>query len=394
MHRLFLFFLWILAACAPTGGAAPGPPTKGGPPTRPVRPRPTAASTPSRPTLEPVRATPTASPSTPTPTRPRAYLTFALNVHDWVHHDESAATLLRWIDLLERYGVRGDVYLTAPVVRAYQEDHPEVIERLRASDMTISYHVRAPHPLVPGFGQVLEGLEGEALRQVLRDYETYRLDLATGGLDRSASGGYVYVAQVFGRPPVVASAAGGSPRVASAARRVYAELGARMTVLYHEEGTDPANPFVYVDGLLVRPSDFSVTRVTLGNGGQNFWWNLTTSPRADRFHPVRLLEEGLTAWEEKGYGRPPFVTALIHENNFSRSGSAAWGSFYYEIDARGNKTTPLSPPFDLRAPDPSTPRSPEEQEAIWAAYEALVAYAAEHLAVVTSEDLVEMAPGP
>lgn len=322
---------------------------------------------------------------------PRGYITFAVNVHDWVHSDESAETLLRLIDIFEKYGVRGDFYLTAPVTREYVEKYPEVIQRLKESGMTISYHVRAPHPLVSGFGAPLEGLEGEALLQAIRDYETYRLDMTTGGLDRSQPGGYAYVAEVFGVKPVVASASGGTPQVASAARQVYAEMGAQMTVIYHESGLDIEQPFEYVDGLLVRPVDFSATRVTLENGKQNFWWNLMSSKYAAEADPVNLIQNGLAEWEAQAYPRPPFIIAHIHENNFYRSGSAAWGSYYYEIDSRGNKTDPLSPPFDLNAPDPSTPRSPDEQEAIWQAYEAMVAWAAENLQVVTSEDIVQMA---
>ena len=44
------------------------------------------------------------------------------------------------------------------------------------------------------------------------------------------------------------------------ALRVYAELGAQMTVMYHEEGTKPDRPFEYNQDLLIRPSDFSITR--------------------------------------------------------------------------------------------------------------------------------------
>jgi len=60
-----------------------------------------------------------------------------------------------------------------------------VLQRLRESGMTVSYHVRAPHPLTEGFSVFLEGLQGDALCQTILDYETYRLDLATGGLDRT-----------------------------------------------------------------------------------------------------------------------------------------------------------------------------------------------------------------
>ncbi|MEW6405374.1 MAG: hypothetical protein AB1649_26585, partial [Chloroflexota bacterium] len=289
-------------------------------------------------------------------TTSRGYISFIINTHDWVHSDESADTLIRLIDLFERYGVRGDFYLTAPVVKAYMEARPDVIERLKNSEMTISYHVRAPHPLYSGFDSRLKGLSDEELYQMLLDYETYALDLATGDLDRSQPGGYAYVAEVFGRAPVVAPTPNSNPRVKSVARQVYADLGAQMTLLYHEGGTDMQNPLIYVDDLLVRPSDFGVTRVTSVNGSQNFWWNLMLHPEAEMFAPVMMLQNQLDEWEAQNDDRLPFVTALIHENNFYRSGSAAWGSYYYGIQ-NGNKTTPLVPPFDLSALDPSTARS-------------------------------------
>jgi len=46
----------------------------------------------------------------------RGYITFAVNVHDFVNVDESADTVLRLVDLFARYGVRGDFHLTGPQV--------------------------------------------------------------------------------------------------------------------------------------------------------------------------------------------------------------------------------------------------------------------------------------
>jgi len=319
-----------------------------------------------------------------------AYVSFIINVDDWVHSNESAETLIRLIDLFEKYGVRGDFYLTAPVVKTYQQTNPDLIARLRDSEMTISYHIRAPHPLYEGFDARLQGLSDEELYKTLLDYETYALDMQSGDLNRAEPGGYSYVAQVFGRKPVVAPAPAGSPQIKRVAQRVYADLGAQMTLLYHEGGTDPENPFEYANGLLVRPSDFGVTRITPINGSQNFWWNMMTKPNAEEFAPLLMLKTQLDEWEAQNYARAPFITVLIHENNFYRAGSAAWGSYYYEIE-HGNKSTPLSPPFDLNAPDPSTPRSDANKAAIWEAYEALVAYSAENLDVVTSEDILAMA---
>jgi len=314
----------------------------------------------------------------------RGYITFVVNVHDFVNVDESADTLLRLIGIFERYGVRGDFYLTGPQVYAYLEHRPDVIARLKDSGMTISYHVRPPHPAIPGFDRVLSGLSPDEVREVFRDYETYRLDLRTGRLLRDQPGGFTLLTQIFGHPPVVASVP--SPKWRDAILPVYAELGARMTLLYHETGTDPAEPFQWVHGLLVRPSDFSITRWRApGTQKELFWWNMISGPLGKFYDPLERLHEELSRWN---YPRPPFITVLIHENNFYRKGYTPWLSiFYRDIKRR----IPREPPYDLDAPDPSSPRSPEEREAIWRAYEALVAYAAENLCVVTSEDIVRMA---
>lgn len=322
------------------------------------------------------------------------YISFIINVHDWNHPTESADLLLQLVDLFEKYGVRGDFYFTAEITRALVESRPDVIERFRNSDMTVSYHVRPPHPLYTGFDSRLKNLSDDELYQTLLDYETYALDLETGDLDRARPGGYAYVAQVFGRNPVVAAAPNGDTRIKDAAQRVYAALGAQMTILYHESGTKINQPFEYVNGLLVRPSDFSVTRTTFIDGGENFWWNFMSRPNAGEYNPTALLQSQLAEWVGQignlTNSRAPFITSLIHENNFYRSGAEAWSSIYFTMD-NGKKDAPLSPPFNLSAPDPSRLRTEADQSAIFAAYEELVAYAASNLTVVTSEDILKLA---
>jgi len=86
--------------------------------------------------------------------------------------------------------------------------------------------------------------------------------------------------------------------------------------------------------------------------------------------------------------RPPFITSLIHENNFARSGPEGWTAIYF---SDGKKRTPREPPYTLDAPDESRPRPADEQDRIWRAYEELVAMAASNLCVVTAEDIVRMA---
>jgi peptidoglycan/xylan/chitin deacetylase (PgdA/CDA1 family) len=310
---------------------------------------------------------------------PSGFISFVVNVHDFRNPEESGNTLLRLVDLFEQNGVRGDFYFTEPVVRAYQEARSDVIERLRNSEMTISYHTRPPHPLAPGFDQPLRLLSEQALQDALRDYETYRLDLATGGLQTDQAGGYSYVEQVFGRPPVTVSVL--NPRYRPQALPIYAEMGAQATVIYHEAGTDLEQPFQWTAGLLVRPSDFSVTRWAVAGGTEEFWWN---RPDSQAYNPTNYLQERMATWQAE---RAPFVTVLIHENNFYRRGETSWDNIYYA----DRQKTPLSPPYDLNAPDGSIPRSVAEQERIWQAYQNLVVYAARNLAVVTSQDLVALA---
>jgi hypothetical protein len=313
-----------------------------------------------------------------------AMISFIINVHDWVNINESAATLLHLVDLFEKYQVRGDFYFTTPEVQALVVSHPEVIERLKNSDMTISYHVRPPHPLYNGFDNRLKGLNDEQLYQTLVDYETYKLDLATGNLDRSQPGGYQYVAQVFGRKPVTASAPSSDRRIRVMAEKIYAQMGAQVAVHYHEEGTSIDKPFEFSHGLLIRPSDFSITRIP---DGKNFWWNFMSTPRAAEYDPLHMLQSRQAAWQEK---RSPFITVLIHENNFYRSGPESWTAIYYDQE---NKDRPLSPPFDLTVRGQSKSRSQADQDAIWQAYERLVAFAAGNLKVITSSDLILLSNG-
>ncbi len=381
IYITILALVIALAACAPQ---LPTPTPASAPAT--ASPIPTSNLQPPTPNVQP----PTSNLQRPTPnlqpptSNCAAYITFAINTHDWTRVSESADTLLRFIALFEKYGVRGDFYLTAPTVEAYVKQRPDVIERLKNSHMTISYHIRPPHPAYIGFDQRLKNLDDKTLAQTLRDYETYRLDLATGNLDKSAPGGYTYVAQVFGRKPVVASPVSNDPRIRKTLLQIYVELGAQMQVLYHEEGTAIDQPLVKQDGLWVRPSDFSITRVKMDDGRENFWWNLMGTPRASEFNPTTMLKNQLAKWNAP---RAPFITALIHEDNLYSQGTG-WGSIYY---AGGDQAKPLAPPYNLNAPDTSKPRPKASQDAIWQAYEEMLAYASKNLCVVTSQDIVELA---
>ncbi len=310
------------------------------------------------------------------------YITFAVNVHDWCHPRESADTLKRLVGIFKRQGVKGDFYMTGPMAAVYRAQCPDVITALKESGMTISYHFRPPHPAYTGFSDRLAPLEGAALEAALRAVETGELDLATGAIHPERKGGYALVAETFGQPPVCVSALTDLPKVKAALLKIYRGMGAKMTMLYHESGTRVEQPFEFVEGLLVRPSDFSITRWSpTGNRADAFWWDKLRFD-ATALDPTAKLQKELARWHAP---RPPLITALIHENNFYRHGPESWKACYLQ------DRTPLPSPWNLKAADASRPRPPQEIEKIFVAYEGLVAYAAQHLKVVTSADLVALA---
>lgn len=316
------------------------------------------------------------------------YITFAINIHDWVYPDESSATLLRLSKIFQKYNVRGDFYFTAPALEKDMAKRPELVPALIAANMTISYHLRPPHPAYIGFDGRLKDMEDHALAKILREYETYQLDLTTGDVQRDQSGGYAFVTRVFGKPPVTVSPQTNNRRIKSILDGIYKEMGAKMVLMYHESGTALDNPYEYKDNLLVRPSDFSITRWPgPGETEDSFWWNRLDGSKADpaAFDPVARLKSELIKWKAP---RPPFVTVLIHENNFYHFGPEAWKA-YYLADPKGKE--PLQPPYNLNARDKGRMRSVAEKEKIFNAYERLVAYAAANMKVVTSEDIVKMA---
>ncbi|MDD5677872.1 MAG: hypothetical protein PHW60_07760 [Kiritimatiellae bacterium] len=324
----------------------------------------------------------------PSGTTVKGYMTFAVNVHDFPNIAESADTLLRLAKIFQKNKVRGDFYFTGPVVERYIAKRPDLINALKNSAMTISYHLRPPHPAYTGFDAKLRTMDDKTLRETLLEYETFGLDLASGEVRKNQPGGYTLVSQAFGRPPVCASTQTHDRRIKSALNDILKAMGACMTLRYHETGTDTDKPFEYMDGLLVRPSDFSITRWTGPDESEDsFWWNRLAGRRADPavFDPLAQLKKKLQQWKGP---RPPFITALIHENNFYHSGPETWKAYFLN----DTKTmTPRQPPYPLDAPDPGRMRSTAERENIFEAYESLVAYAAANLTVVTSEDIVRLA---
>jgi len=320
-------------------------------------------------------------------TKTQVYFTFAINCHDFVNSEQSAQTLKRLVGIFDKYGVKGDFYLNDPLVRAYREKQPAIIEILKKSGHTMSYHLRPPHPVCfpSEISRELSKLGREELIAELREYETRGWDPTTGKPNPEGIGGYALVKETFGVAPCSTGLNALTPQLRAAELKVLRDLGAKMSVFHHEGGSDPINPLVWRNGVLVRPSDFAIARLGKGPRASDFWWNHVRSGNAPA-DPVLLLKMELVRLHPD---RIYFAQSLIHENNFY-SENTSWGPIYYSDRRKGR---PKQPPFDLNTTAPWVrTRSKADQEAIWKAYERMVAFVAKNrqIKVVTSRDIVAM----
>jgi hypothetical protein len=323
----------------------------------------------------------------PTPTEeidPLGYVTFVVYVSDFVNLTDSAATLLQIIDLFDRFNLKAEFFLTGPMTHAYLQSHPEVIERLRETGMTISYHVLPPHPLVPGFQAPLEISAINLKEERIAAYESQRLDVSTGALIENEPGGYQHLAQTFGAAPSAVSIP--DDPIKGFALPHFASLGAKMVVLYNEPGANMEQPFLQEYGMWVRPVDINISHWPVeGIDASMAWWDMLATDFAASYQPAMRLQTEAESWNAE---RLPFITVTIDEYTFYREGSIPWTMIYYHDPSM---TQANSPPFELNAPDLSSPRSVENREAVWTAYAAMVEWAATYMQVVTSADIVWMA---
>jgi len=322
---------------------------------------------------------------------PSHLVTFAINCHDWVNPEQSADAVTFVLDTLEGVGARAELYVTAPVAEAWQRVAPQLIERLRDSDHTISYHVRAPHPVA--FEPTREML-GET---PLAAFETTWQDLATGVLDSRRPGGYQYVAGLFGRNPSATGLAGDDRELGLRFARITAARGARMAVFDHGPvpgRTGYENLALPEEALYPRPNDFFVARVNgVGIPGDgDFWWNRVAAGGLEPTDLAGAFSEGFLERDSGTSGQPLFSVVVIHENNLYMEGTP-WRPVYFEDP---ESRFPKSPPWDLQATAPwVSPRTSDQIELIRQAFRALVEVVAADTdaAIVTSEDISLMADG-
>lgn len=310
------------------------------------------------------------------PVLSRPKITFVINVHDWYYIDQSAATVDRLLTLFEKYNVKAEFYMTESVFRKYEEEHPEVLQRLLADNMTISYHLRAPHPVpfLSNYSEALQELSYDQLVAALMNYETHALDLTTGDYDSSKEGGYAYITKKIGYAPPVAGLNAKSEVLRKAELEVLHKLGLQMYVRRHLGDSLEMTSL----GILSRPSPFG-----LQDANKIFsWFYAGSSQIAERtVDPYReTINPSLVFQNASGYG-----VVLVHDDDFFAS-HAGWSQVYWKnLDNPKQKKAP----YTLTSSDGNiTFYSEEERARMWENYETLVAYAVSHFDVVTSRDII------
>jgi hypothetical protein len=281
------------------------------------------------------------------------YVLYSLNVHDWVHPEESAEAVRKVILLHEEYQIPVEVYVTDPVFQLYVENDPELIELMKRSSMTsISYHIRAPVPYYGNYDWYgLSQMNNKDRENLLRSYEEHRLDLETG-MPTDEPGGYQFVKDVIGYAPRIVgifdSVTGGQVLV-----DIYKEKGVSFVVQHNKQIDVGDKKF----GVSVRPEHYGLKIYEYAGKGQS----------------AEEIFEMVT--EQLVYEHPQFIGVKYHENNFYHDDNP-WFAIFWE--QAKEKTGVKSPPYDLSLALDDF-RTDEEIASHWTLYEDSLKYVSEHV---------------
>ena len=308
--------------------------------------------------------------------QPKAYVYFVVNLNDFRHNDYSAEYLSKIIDLFNKHNIGLDLYFTEPVLKAYEKEHPEIVEKIKKSqNITINYHVRLPHPIdehilkLPDdngeckkiteydINYVIDKIkEFESHELVVDDYD-FKDKNYCPHYDENKIGGYDYVKRVFNTDPIFTGVnIGGPPR--EAFLKVLKEKGITGYVAYHMGETDKNNPLKYSQGLLERPSDFGIQfeKSVSGDSYQEFTDSLNNF---------------------SDYNRTVFANVIVHEHEFYHNG--VW---YVDDIIKDGKLIKNG-----------WEKTKAEQDKYWESYERLVLSIINNpsVKVVNAKDIMEMA---
>lgn len=278
------------------------------------------------------------------------YLMFSINTQDFAYPELSIATLRRIIALHETYQVPVDIYLSETMIDVYEQQAPDILEKLRASPYAAAqYHIRPPRPYYSNYDWAgLGNLSASAQYQQIHTYETHGLDLASGQ-PTAASGSFGKLTSLLGNAAYI-GAFNADDRFGSTVNQVFYDLGARMTVRHG----GISNLGDAMDHLYLRPEHYDL--LLFQQAGQD---------------AATLIAAAMAAGKATSGARAPyFVGIKMHDNDFFAQASA-WTTVY--VDKK-------RPNWDISKKAALT--SETEQQAMWTLYEDAVRYAASQAATL------------
>lgn len=292
------------------------------------------------------------------------YISFTLNTHDFVYSQDSIDLVNRILDLHEQYDVPIDIFLNDPIVQVYEEQAPELLDRLKTSEVVaVSYHTRPPNPFYKNYDTIgLAQMNEKKLYETAVQYLEHAVDSETG-LTINEFGGYQLLKNLMGYPPPVVGVNSES-EFEDALIKAYQEKGATFLIV-HAQPTELGDR---KRGMYIKPEQIDV----------KLFERLHESPE------VYIVDEFAKYADEDGV----FLAIKMHDNDFFATDSA-WEIIYGKDHI---------PPFDLSLGETNRKRlSDAQQEEVWSAYAAAVAYAAEHrdeYQLINAFDLLEMIEEP
>lgn len=305
------------------------------------------------------------------------YLSFSLNVQEFAFVDEGIETVNRVIDLHEELGVPIEIYLTNTMVDIYEKQAPDLLGRLKTSDVVgVSYHIRPPLPYYTNYDFVgLEEMGDEELYETVADYEEHDLDLNTG-LPMEEPGGYERLKELMGYPPKVIGMQS-NPATGKVISEVFEDKGAVFSVVH---GGSSA-PYESGECLFVRDGggmDFGDRKYGLYVRPENVEIRLFQCLGLD---PGEVIEDGLVFYDGDG---PIFLNVKMHDNDFY-SEKSSWTQAYV---GKG-RTVFEAGDFDyMDFVNSDYLLSEKDREEMWALYEAAVRYVAGHSDAYTTINAV------
>jgi len=255
-----------------------------------------------------------------------------LNVSDFIHPEQSIQTVERYVELLHKHELTGNVDFTAITADMFAEKAPEIFEKIKDFGLSAGFH-GSNRPLTSVAR--MRDMDWEQAVKAIVDMDTHRIDPKTGKIDKTRRGGFETLRKYFGYSP---------PSVGRTIHVAYLQahriLGAKMFVGLTDHVGGESNLAWYM-GMLSRPESVFITP------GIILWSSIPHRQRAYVYdaaplretrppHPTEVLSVFLDILPRD---KPNFISLTMHEFDFYMAG----------------RWTNLESPF----------RPEEHQEAIW-----------------------------